>query len=89
MITKELQFAFEYFPNSLSFSISKEQLIKEDNIIIAKQRIDTKGFLPGTIEQLIDYIGDENSPIIAFCNATWTPEIIAAQEAINLQNMSE
>lgn len=89
MITTQEEFVPEYFQNNYSVTMHKEVIILEDNVIKGRARIDSRAFLPGDIDQLITYIGDENAPIVGFCNATWTPEIIAAQQAINLQNQGE
>ncbi len=86
MITTTEEFSFEYFPGNYSISLHKEIVILDGTKVLGRNKIDTMAFLPGTLEKLISYIGDEDNPIIAFCNTTWTPEIIAAQEAINAQN---
>ncbi len=89
MITTIQQFSFEYFPNNYSVSVHKELVILDENIVLGHNRIHTTAFFPGTIEQLINYVGDSENPIVAFCNSTWTPEIIADQEALNAQNNPE
>ena len=86
MITKELQFPFEYFPNNHSFSIHKEQIVKEDGVVIGKQIIDTCSFLPGQIDKLAEYLGNPDHPLVSYCNIIWTPEIIEAQELIDAKN---
>ncbi len=83
MITKELQFPFEYFPHNSSFSIRKEQLLKEDGVVIAKNTLDTKAFLPGMVDELAEYFGDSDHPLVSYCNIIWTPDIIAKQQELN------
>ncbi len=87
MITKELQFPFEYFPNNSSFSVQKEQIVKEDGETIGKKIIDTRAFLPGQIDELAKYLGEPDHPLVSYCNIIWTPDMIATQEEINARNL--
>lgn len=82
MIETVQEFSFEYFPGSNSFSIHKEIVLKEDGRILGRNRIHSMGFTPTMIEQMKDYLGDENHPLIAYCNTIWTPEVVEAQRLL-------
>ncbi len=85
MLEKKLEISFEYFEGTKSFSIYKDSLVLEDGIEIARSR-HTKAFLPGMVEELAEYLGDPNHPLVSYCNIIWTPDIIEAQKAIELLN---
>lgn len=82
MLEKKLEIGFEYFPNTSSFSIHKDSLVLEDGVEIARSR-HTCAFLPGQVDELSEYLGDPNHPLVSYCNIIWTPDIIEAQEAFN------
>lgn len=88
MITTKQDFSFEYFSNNKSFSIHREILMYEDGKFLGSQRVHSKAFLPGMVDELVEYIADKNHPLVSYCNIIWTPEIIALQEEINQANLA-
>jgi hypothetical protein len=86
MITTEQQYSFEYFANNNSFSVHREIVMIEDDKILGRQRVNSMAFLPGMVDELAEYLGDVNHPLVSYCNIIWTPDIIEAQRAIESLN---
>ncbi len=85
MLEKKLEIEFEYFPNTGSFSIHKDSVVLENGVEFARNR-DSRAFVPGQVDELAEYLGDPNHPLISYCNIIWTPDIIEAQKALELLN---
>ena len=82
MLEKRLEIGFEYFPSTSSFSVHKESIVFEYGKEIARNR-HTKAFTPGMVDELAEYLGDPDHPLVSYCNIIWTPDIIEAQEALH------
>lgn len=82
MIETRQEYSFEYFANNYSVSVTKEIVLTENNVVIGRNRVHGMAFMPGMIDQLIEYLGDPNHALVSYCNTIWTPEIIAAQNAL-------
>ncbi len=86
MITPREEYSFEYFAHNNSFSVHREIELSEDGKSLGRQRVHSMAFLPGMVDELAKYLGDENHPLVSYCNIIWTPDIIKAQEEINREN---
>lgn len=49
----------------------------------------TESFVPGDIERMKTFLGDEKHPIAMYIETLWTPDVITKQEARHAQVMAE
>ena len=59
-----------------TISIAKYDIIKKDGIEISRSKPHRCAFVPGQIENIKEYIGQNDGPVINMLNALWTQEII-------------
>lgn len=78
MLTQESSFNIqEINGETKTISIIKFIIVKDDGIEIARSS-NTCGFVPGQIEDVKKYIGQENCPEIAYLQSIWTQDAIDA-----------
>jgi hypothetical protein len=83
MLTEEIEIILDTINiTRKTLSAAKHNVVKKDGIEIARNLIDRMAFVPGDILKATEYLGAGYENEIAYLNSVWTPEVIAAHEAL-------
>ena len=66
---------------SKAISVHIKTVVKDGDKEVANN-LETRAFAPGEIEDVKSFTGVDYSPEIDYLNAIWTPDVIAAYQAL-------
>ena len=79
---KELKVWFDNGTADFIFSLAKKWIFYDENEdIIGESQITRQAIAPTDIKRVIDFIGDENSPVVETLNKIWTKDVVKAYKA--------